>query len=304
MIDIREQARGRWFGILTQCGIAPQFLTGRHHPCPLCGGKDRFRYDDQDGSGSYICNQCGAGYGIDLVMKKNGLDFKDAAAKVRGLIGSGIARTKPKPQNSAAWLVNQIWAETVPLAGTQADDYLRGRGINGWYYNNLRFHPNLPLSDVAGHKTAPAMVALVQDVNGKPCAVSRTYLDGANKASWRRFDGKQMASRQFLGDLPAGCAVRLYEPDTDVLGIAEGIETALRSEKRFSKPMWAVLNSGLMERFIVPQGVRRFHIMADNDRLYGGQKAAYALANKLALKNRNMQITVHIPDKVGTDWAD
>ena len=25
----------------------------------MCGGKDRYRFDDQDGTGSWFCNRCG-----------------------------------------------------------------------------------------------------------------------------------------------------------------------------------------------------------------------------------------------------
>ncbi|MDM4912857.1 primase-helicase zinc-binding domain-containing protein [Escherichia coli] len=42
----------------------------RHAPCPACGGKDRFRFDD-NGRGSFICNQCGAGDGLDLIKRVN-----------------------------------------------------------------------------------------------------------------------------------------------------------------------------------------------------------------------------------------
>jgi putative DNA primase/helicase len=59
-----ERARNRWREILPRLGVDTQFLTNRHGPCPLCGGKDRFRFDDRDGSGSYICGQCGAGVGV------------------------------------------------------------------------------------------------------------------------------------------------------------------------------------------------------------------------------------------------
>jgi putative DNA primase/helicase len=54
-----ERARGRWREILPIFGIETRYLHNRHGPCPLCGGKDRFRFDDRDGSGSYYCNQCG-----------------------------------------------------------------------------------------------------------------------------------------------------------------------------------------------------------------------------------------------------
>ncbi|MEQ9642507.1 MAG: primase-helicase zinc-binding domain-containing protein [Alphaproteobacteria bacterium] len=67
-----DRARGRWPTILPRLGIAASFLVNRHGPCPLCGGRDRFRFDDRDGSGSYYCNRCGPGPGLLLVQKLNG----------------------------------------------------------------------------------------------------------------------------------------------------------------------------------------------------------------------------------------
>src|SRR5439155_22198569 len=71
-----ERAKGRWPGILAALGIPANALTGKHGPCPMCGGKDRFRFSDNDGSGDYICSQCGAGYGMRLLEKFHGWDFK------------------------------------------------------------------------------------------------------------------------------------------------------------------------------------------------------------------------------------
>lgn len=44
--------------------------VGKHQPCPICGGKDRFMCDDKDGTGSWHCNNCGAGYGLQLIALK------------------------------------------------------------------------------------------------------------------------------------------------------------------------------------------------------------------------------------------
>ncbi len=36
-------------------------------------GKTRFRFDDKEGRGTWICNHCGAGDGADLAMKVTGM---------------------------------------------------------------------------------------------------------------------------------------------------------------------------------------------------------------------------------------
>src|SRR3546814_7116652 len=83
MIGIADQCINRWPSILPQFGISPSYLTGKQTPCPTCGGKDRFRIDNKDGRGTYYCNKCGPGDGVQLVMMKTGWPIRQAAAKIR-----------------------------------------------------------------------------------------------------------------------------------------------------------------------------------------------------------------------------
>ena len=41
MVDLSNDAFGRWEGILLALGVDPVFLKKTHGPCPFCGGKDR-----------------------------------------------------------------------------------------------------------------------------------------------------------------------------------------------------------------------------------------------------------------------
>jgi putative DNA primase/helicase len=82
-----DRARGRWREILPQLGVEARFLSGRNGPCPSCGGKDRFRYDDRTKNGDYFCNQCGAGKGIKLTMLVNGWDYRTAAGEIDRVLG-------------------------------------------------------------------------------------------------------------------------------------------------------------------------------------------------------------------------
>ncbi|MEB6564010.1 DUF3987 domain-containing protein [Acinetobacter towneri] len=51
-------ARGRWPEIFNQLGY-PFTATApnEHVTCPMCGGVDRFRFDNENGDGSFICSQ-------------------------------------------------------------------------------------------------------------------------------------------------------------------------------------------------------------------------------------------------------
>src|SRR4029077_15691115 len=98
-LPLRDRAQGRWLGILPALGISESFLTGKHGPCPLCGGKDRWRWDNREGRGTWICSKCGAGDGIALLMQKNRWEFRQAAEQTDTVIGSILADV-PKRQRS------------------------------------------------------------------------------------------------------------------------------------------------------------------------------------------------------------
>lgn len=95
--------------------------------CPVCGGSDRFRFDDREGRGTWYCNQCGAGDGLKLVEKVFGVSPSDAAAKVAAVTGSlppadpavtaaAGAETDAARKNAAA-LAQTLMAKTRPGTG-------------------------------------------------------------------------------------------------------------------------------------------------------------------------------------------
>lgn len=304
--DIMDQARGRWPGILSRFGIAPQFLTDRHKPCPMCGGRDRFRFDNKGGDGTYYCNQCGAGNGIGLLMKFKGWDFKTAAAEVRSILD---IVPKQSPQRAARKasdvIVRQLWDEARPLAGSQAQAYLAARGLPDVMSPALRFHPRCPVSDIPSHSHAPAMIARIDDIRGEICAISRTYLDGDRKIEWQDWENKPAPARKFLGSFPAGCAVRLHDPVDERLGLTEGIESGLAFERLRDLPCWALLNTSLMEKWEPPAGLLQSALIGgDNDEKFGGQKAAFTLGHRLMIRKSPIPAEVQIPRRTDWDWLD
>ena len=86
-MDIHQATQHRWQYILPHIGIEPRYLRNTHQPCPICGGKDRFRFDDKDGMGTYFCNQCGAGNGFTLMMKHLHCSFREAAQIAADILG-------------------------------------------------------------------------------------------------------------------------------------------------------------------------------------------------------------------------
>ncbi|PCR32663.1 DNA primase, partial [Klebsiella pneumoniae] len=86
--DTVKQACGHWPRILPALGM--KVIKNRHQACPICGGdarSDRFRFDDQEGRGTWYCNRCGAGDGLKLVEKVFGISAPEAARKVNAVTG-------------------------------------------------------------------------------------------------------------------------------------------------------------------------------------------------------------------------
>jgi hypothetical protein len=108
--EVKAAANGGWAGLLGGLGVDTSCLTGRHTRCPGCGGKDRFRFDDKDGDGTWICSGGGnmqSGDGIALLAHVRGIEWKEAVNlcgealgmvwkefEKRGNYESGVA-TKP-----------------------------------------------------------------------------------------------------------------------------------------------------------------------------------------------------------------
>lgn len=295
---LRDICRGRWPNLLTMFGLDRRYLSGRHGPCPMCGGKDRFRFDDKEGRGSWICTQCGAGDGFALLMRLNGWDFKRVADEVEAVVGKvePVSARRTLDEKALRDAMNRLWASGKPVqAGDPVAEYLAGRGIMLAdfplclrYVERCRYQDDTP----SWH---PAMIAKVTGADGRPVTLHRTYLDGMGGKA------KVAAPRRLMpGRVDKGCAVRLAEPGS-VLGIAEGIETALSASLIFTVPVWAALNAGMLMAWEPPAGVEEVLIFGDNDPTYAGQSAAFALAHRLSVKD--IRVDVAVPARPG-DWND
>lgn len=87
---VKQAATGRWPEIVASyANVSPDILDGKHHPCPSCGGEDRFRMFDDD-SGGAICNQCHSkkcGDGFDTLQWLLCCDFRKSLELVANYLG-------------------------------------------------------------------------------------------------------------------------------------------------------------------------------------------------------------------------
>ncbi|EIZ2106328.1 toprim domain-containing protein [Salmonella enterica] len=91
--EVTQAATGRWPDVLAGLNISIPDSPRKHAPCPVCGGKDRFRFDD-GGRGSFICNQCGAGDGLDLIQKVHNCNATEAAVMVADVLSIDYRATE------------------------------------------------------------------------------------------------------------------------------------------------------------------------------------------------------------------
>lgn len=295
-----DKVRGKWRGVLLSLGVEEKFLRNMHGPCPFCQGRDRYRWDNDKGNGTFICSQCGAGDGFEFLKRIKGWDFKTAAQEIDAVIGNVRAPDPVKPvidEKARKEALNSLWLGAKPItADDMAGRYLAGRKVLlDTMPASLRFSEKCPIPYGGGN--GPAMVALVTDETGRPATIHRTFLGPNGKADMEN-------PRALMpGPIPDGSAVRLSSVHGARLGIAEGIETALAASKRFGLPVWAALNATMLAKWSPPEGVEHIAIFGDHDKAFGGQAAAYALAHRLSVR-KHLNVEVLIPVSSGRDWAD
>ncbi|MNG57896.1 DNA primase TraC [compost metagenome] len=284
-------ATGQWPVILPALGIALQ-PNGKPQPCPACGGKDRFRFDNQQGRGTWFCNQCGSGDGLNLVEKALAVTAKEAAVKVAGVLGEQTEpvwseqnlqqeqQDKAQVRHHAAQQARQLLASARQQAGNA---YLTAKGwpdsdtltLQGppLRVGGITYQPGdllLPLTDSAGQ------VVNVQLINAE--GDKRTLAGGQVKDACHFLSGQ----------------------NTDVIWLTEGYATGLTVHQLTGESVCVALSANNLPAMARQLRTRypdaALLLAADNDENGTGQnraaEAAQLSGGKLAL-----------PSETG-DWND
>ena len=284
-----EQACGHWPRILPALGVP--VIKNRHQACPVCGGSDRFRFDDKEGRGTWFCNQCGAGDGLKLVEKVFGVKPSEAAQKVNTVTGclppvapeamAAAGAETDADRKAAAALAVRLMEKTRTATGNA---YLTRKGFPG--------HECVMLTST--HKTggvtyrAGDVVVPLHDETGalvnlqliNPDGLKRTLKGGQVKGTCHTIEGqKQAGKRQW---------------------IAEGYATALTVHHLTGETVMVALSS--VNLLSLASLVRQKHpacqivLAADRDLNGDGQSKAAAAADAC-------EGVVALPPVFG-DWND
>ncbi|WP_392552726.1 primase-like DNA-binding domain-containing protein [Orbus wheelerorum] len=130
--DIMSQSIGKWDTIYQAINL-DVFPKDKHKPCPLCGGKDRFRYDDKNGKGDFICNQCGAGDGINLIERVYRCTAKEAITKVAECLNLNVNYPKTTEKTAVNNMCDNPISKKVEYLLSQSklgqSEYLTKKGL-------------------------------------------------------------------------------------------------------------------------------------------------------------------------------
>lgn len=284
-----KQACGHWPHILPALGV--KVIKNRHQSCPVCGGSDRFRFDDKEGRGTWFCNQCGAGDGLKLVEKVFGVSASEAAGKVNAVTGNlppvapeVIAAAEAETEadrKAAAALAVRLMDKTRPATGNA---YLTRKGFPALECLTLTaVHKTGGVTFRAGDVVVPlydntgALVNL-QLINSE--GLKRTLKGGQVKGTCHVIEGKKQAGKR--------------------LWIAEGYATALTVHHLTGETVMVALSS--VNLLSLASLARQKHpacqivLAADRDLNGNGQSKAAAAADAC-------EGIVALPPVFG-DWND
>jgi len=283
-------ATGRWPQLLPALGITVS-PSGHHSACPVCGGKDRFRFDNQAGRGTWICNHCGAGDGLNLVAKTLDITTKEAAVKVAEILGeaqplavhhdeAAVQQQKDDARQKAAEQAKVLVNSACKAAGNA---YLEKKG---WADKEALTLQGNGLRVGGVDFAAGDLVISLYDLSGN--LVNAQLINGSG------------AKRMLAGGQVTGAAHQFEGKDSPVIWMAEGYATGLTIHALTGETVYVALSANnfphlaecLREKY--PDAV--LFMAADNDENGTGQKKAKEAANLVSGK-------VALPLIAG-DWND
>jgi hypothetical protein len=193
-----------------------------------------------------------------------GCDARDVFRAIRRLrldvpVDVPATITAPSPSNLSrlSSCAREIWDSAVPLAGTPAEGYLASRGIF-IASDALRFHPRTPIGRGRNVRFRPALIAAVR-LGGRVIGIQRIFLDAeASCLAPDLLDAKLTLGRPLAGAV-------MLQPPGPILGLAEGVETALSAAILLGIPVWAALGNERLHQIALPPVMERLILLPDND---------------------------------------
>jgi len=172
------------------------------------------------------------------------------------------------------------WHDSWSIGETPADIYLQSRGLHQPYPLDLRYHPD-PLGQ--GADVCGAMVAKVINMTARQATgIHLTYLYTSGRKA------RRVAVQKRMYGTIRGSGVWPLERGA-VIGMAEGIETALSFQLQTGIPTVAALSAGNLCSIQIPDDIARIVFAIDNDESGVGLKKAEQAARMHWRRGRTIE---------------
>lgn len=293
--------------VLSELGHAPDHIEpGKLHRFSTCTkASDRAGwcklFDDERG-GVYGCNRTGWSGTWSAKDQASMTPVERAAWKEK----TERARKEREAVQRRQWAENgernaRLWAACRDLVpGDPVTLYIKRRLLAPLWPVPLalRYHPALSYwQEGAEVGRFPAMVSAITSPAGELLALHRTYLTRDGRKAELPGPVKKVTAAS--GHLVGGC-IRLGAPLDGVIGIAEGVETALAASMASGVPTVAAYSAGALAGWIWPAGVQSLVIFADADK--AGRESADRLRQRA--QAAALRVSVLTPQEEGADWCD
>lgn len=289
-----NQFQGQWRQVLDNYGC--KLPSGKQHgPCPVCGGKDRFRFDDKNGLGTWFCSQCEPSSGGGLLLLSRYID-KSTIETAKELVGDDNYKTvAPKRIHTVnhdeirkanieqAKKGAKLLIESATLSDHQ---YMKNKGLTGeWLVNGEPVYSREGVID----KGALLLIPVYKD--GELVNVQKITNDGTK----RPITGGDMQGVHHV-----------IEGSEKSIAIVEGYATGVTINQATNWKTYVSFNTGNLEAAV--KEAKKCHpnsrivIFGDHDEIdpAHSRRPGEYFANKAA---DPFGALVCIPDELG-DWDD
>ena len=290
---VLREFNGAWRQTLENYGC--RLPSGRHHgPCPVCGGKDRFRFDDKEGRGTWFCSQCDPQSGGGLLLLSRFLG-KPTIEVANEMLGNTHERSRAPVYRSFV-SEDQIRKANHEQARKGAEallasselrthPYMSDRGLDGqWLVNGE------PIMGRDRSVIQPGELLLVPAYKAEG--------DGSKLVNVQKIKANKEKRPLFGGDM-AGVYHKL-DGHQKLIAIVEGYATGVTVNQVTGATTYVAFNTGNLAS--VSAWVASQHpgvpvvFFADNDEHGAGLRYAKDAAAPLGA-------TVALPPELG-DWDD
>ncbi len=296
--EIKERANGQWCRILEDAGIERDWLDGRGHPCPRCGGTDRFAaWRDVNERGAVHCRHCftrgskpSPGDGVATLQWVMQIDFVPACRWLLDWLGLSENLTFNRNRIQITRSVSIEKKDVTKANDTQLDEITKlalncHKAMRNPWWEHFSSSLNLPVDSlhqlqVGWSREHAAMTWPMQDASGNIVGIRLRSLITNKK--WSVRGGK---AGVFVPTRLAAPVVRLYitEGPTDTAAV---LSLGLRVFGRASSTGSLEIETALVRR------LRPWECVVVADRDEAGTAGAKRLSDALMTCCKTVRVLV------------